>query len=327
MTPLSPADITQAGERIAGVVRAPAVARFAPEEVSAGVGAGVDVSMALEFMQFSGSFKARGAANFVLAHAANGTLPPGGIAIASGGNAALAYAWAAALVGSKATVFVPVPTPEAKLDRLGAEGALVHRVGAEYADAAQACREFARDNNVLLAHAYDNRLMAAGAGTLVADILARAPEVTTLVVAVGGGGLFAGVATAAAAHGVRTVGVEPRNSRALNAGVLAGRPVDVEVDSIAMDSLGARRATELAVHAARTFDTRSVLVDDRLIVSARQLLWNRCRVAVEFGAATALAALLGTPAAYPPEPGESVCVVLCGANTQPADLSSSPPRP
>ncbi|MBO0849177.1 MAG: pyridoxal-phosphate dependent enzyme [Pseudonocardia sp.] len=318
---LSPADTTEAGDRIAGLVRTPAVARFAPEEVSARVGADVDLSMVLEFMQFTGSFKARGAANFVLAHAANGTLPPGGIAIASGGNAGLAFAWAAELVGSKATVFVPVTTPDAKLDRLNTLGAVVHRVGAEYADAARACREFAKGDDVLLAHAYDNRLMAAGAGTLVADVLASAPEVATLVVAVGGGGLFAGVATAAAAHGIRTVGVEPRNSRALNAGVLAGRPVDVEVDSVAMDSLGARRATELAVRAALSFDTRSVLVDDRLIVAARDLLWNRCRIVVEYGAATALAALLGAPPAYAPEPGESVCVVLCGANTQPAGPS------
>jgi threonine dehydratase len=315
MDVLSPSDIAEAGERIAGVVRAAAVARFAPEEVAGAVGADVDVSMALEFMQFSGSFKARGAANFVLAHAANGTLLPGGIAIASGGNAGVAFAWAAALVGAKATVFVPVTTPDAKLDRLNDLGAVVHRVGVEYADAAHACGEFARDNNVLLAHAYDNRLMAAGAGTLVADVLARVPEVATLVVAVGGGGLFAGVATAAAAHGIRTVGVEPRNSRALNAGVLAGHPVDVEVDSIAMDSLGARRATGLAVHAARSSDTRSVLVDDQLIVAARDLLWNRCRLTVEYGAATALAALLGTPPGYAPGPGESVCVVLCGANT------------
>jgi threonine dehydratase len=315
MDPLSPSDIAEAGERIAGVVRAAAVARFAPEEVADGVGADVDISMALEFMQFSGSFKARGAANFVLEHAANGTLSPGGIAIASGGNAGVAFAWAAALVGAKATVFVPVTTPDAKLDRLNDLGAVVHRVGVEYADAAHACREFARDNNVLLAHAYDNRLMAAGAGTLVADVLAQVPEVATLVVAVGGGGLFAGVATAAAAHGIRTVGVEPRNSRALNAGVLAGRPVDVEVDSIAMDSLGARRATEFAVRAARSSDSRSVLVDDQLIVAARDLLWNRCRITVEYGAATALAALLGTPPGYAPGPGESVCVVLCGANT------------
>lgn len=322
MDQLSPSDITEAGERIAGLVRAPAVVRFAPEEASASVGADVDVSMVLEFMQFTGSFKARGAANFVLAHAANGTLPPGGIAIASGGNAGLAFAWAARLVGSKATVFVPVTTPDAKLDRLNALGAVVHRVGAEYADAAGACREFAGDEDVLLAHAYDNRLMAAGAGTLVADVLARMPEITTLVVAVGGGGLFAGVATAAASAGIRTVGVEPRNSRALNAGILAGRPVDVEVDSIAMDSLGARRATGLAVRAALSFDTRSVLVDDRLIMAARELLWNRCRVVVEYGAATALAALLGTPPAYAPGPGESVCVVLCGANTQLAERSA-----
>ncbi|WP_028925049.1 pyridoxal-phosphate dependent enzyme [Pseudonocardia acaciae] len=304
---MKPDDIAEAGERIAGVVRPVTVARVAPS--------GVRASLALEFLQFTGSFKARGAANFVLAHAADGTLPPGGVAIASGGNAGLAYAWAAGLVGAKANVFVPVGTPAVKLERLSGLGAVVHRVGTEYGDAAQACREFALKRDVLLGHAYDNRLMAAGAGTLVADIRAQLPGLATLVVAVGGGGLFSGVATAAAAHGIRTVGVEPAGSRALHAGVAAGRPVDVEVDSIAADSLGARRASELAVRTALSFDTRCVLVDDPLIAAARELLWDDLRILVEHGTATALAALLGERPAYAPEPGESVCVVLCGANT------------
>ncbi|WP_033288597.1 pyridoxal-phosphate dependent enzyme [Amycolatopsis jejuensis] len=293
-------EIGAARARIGDVVRPLTVAPFAPR-----------VSLALEFLQFSGSFKARGAANFVLAHAERGTLPDSGIAIASGGNAGLAFVWAARLANTKATVFVPATTPDAKLDRLTTLGAIVHRVGTEYGEAAEACANFGRDNDVLLAHAYADPLMAAGAGTLVDEIVAHQPGVDTVVVSVGGGGLFAGVATAAAAHGIRTVGVEPRTCRALNAAIEAGRPVDVEVDSIAMDSLGARRATDLALQAAQASDTRSILVDDREIADARDLLWDEHRIGVEYGAAAALAAIRGP---YVPGSGERACVVLCGAN-------------
>lgn len=155
------------------------------------------------------------------------------------------------------------------------------------------------------------------------------------MVSVGGGGLFAGVATAARHHKVRTVAVEPENCRALNAALEAGRPVDVPVDSIAIDALGARRATTLALHAARENDVRSVLVPDGEIARARQALWDHRRVAVEHAAATALAALTAPdlpdgPAepggGYRPRDGERIAVVLCGANTDPGDLVRPAPE-
>ena len=177
-------------------------------------------------------------------------------------------------------------------------------------------RRLARESGALRSHAYDHPLIAAGAGTLVGEIRARAPHVETIVVAAGGGGLFAGVATAAAEHGIRVVAVEPERCCALHAALRAGEPVDVTVESIAADSLGARRATGLAVHAAQRAGARSVLVSDAAIVAARRTLWEQRRIVVEHGAAAALAGL----AAYRPADGERVVVVLCGANTDPSDL-------
>jgi threonine dehydratase len=313
---LTYADVVAAAERVAGRVRPVAVARTGADDVGV---AGADVRLALELMQHTGSFKARGAQNFLQAHREAGTLPEAGVTIASGGNAGLACAWAARQQGVRATVFLPAAAPEVKVSRLRRLGADVRLVGSEYAEALAACGEFAAASGALASHAYDHPLVAAGAGTLFEEILGQVPGLDTVVVAVGGGGLFAGVATAARHHGVRTVAVEPEGCRALNASLEAGRVVDVPVDSVAADSLGARRTSEMALEAAQHDDVTSVLVPDAAIVAGRQLLWDERRLAVEHGAATALAAL--TAGTYRPTAGERVCVVLCGANTDVAELA------
>ncbi|MGW4383940.1 threonine/serine dehydratase [Kitasatospora sp. NPDC004531] len=313
MHELTYGDIEAAGERIAGQVRPVAVA---PLEVADLPGA--DVWAALELLQHTGSFKARGAQNFIRAHREAGTLPEAGVTIASGGNAGLACAWAARQQGVRATVFLPENAPAVKLARLRGYGAEVRSAGREYAQALAACEEYAAASGALASHAYDHPLIAAGAGTLLDEIRRQLPSVDTVVVSVGGGGLFAGVATAAREHGVRTVAVEPVGSQALHAAVAAGRPVDVAVDSVAADALGARRVSATALRAARQDDVHTVLVSDKEIVRARQLLWDGHRLAVEHAASTALAALTG--GGYRPAEGERVCVVLCGANTDPGTL-------
>ncbi|CAM5680834.1 serine/threonine dehydratase [Streptomyces viridifaciens] len=299
-------EVEAAGQRIAGRVR--------PVAVAPGDDGG-RTWLALEFLQHTGSFKARGAQNFLLAHAEAGTLPSAGVTIASGGNAGLACAWAARELGVRATVFLPETASPVKLDRLRSYGAQVRLVGREYAEALAACEEFASGSGALASHAYDHPLIAAGAGTVLDEIRARVPGLDTVVVSVGGGGLFAGVAVAAREHGVRVVAVEPSGSRALNAALEAGRPVDVPVASVAQDALGARRATALAVHAAGHEGVRSVLVEDEVIVAARRRLWEERRIAVEYAASTALAALDRVE-------GERIAVLLCGANTDPSDLAN-----
>ncbi|MFD8479405.1 threonine/serine dehydratase [Kitasatospora sp. NPDC059673] len=312
MHQLTYGDIKAAGERIAGRVRPVAVA---PLDLPDGGG---EVWAALELLQHTGSFKARGAQNFLRAHREAGTLPDPGVTIASGGNAGLACAWAAQQLGVRATVFVPETAPAVKVARLRGYGAEVRQVGSEYAQALAACEEYAASSGALASHAYDHPLIAAGAGTLLDEIRRQLPQLDTVVVSVGGGGLFAGVATAAREHGVRTVAVEPEGSQALHAAMAAGRPVDVAVDSVAADALGARRASATALWATGQDGVRTVLVPDSEIVRARQLLWGGYRLAVEHAASTALAALTG--GAYRPAEGERVCVVLCGANTDPGTL-------
>lgn len=338
---LTYADVKTAAERIRGHVRPVTIAHADPGDRP------YALHLALELMQHTGSFKARGAQNFLLAHREEGTLPAAGVTIASGGNAGLACAWAALRQGVRATVFLPTTAPKVKVDKLVGYGADVRLVGTEYAEALAACEAFATETGALASHAYDHPLIAAGAGTLLDEIHGRIPDLDTVVVAVGGGGLFAGVATAARHHGIRTVAVEPENCRALDAALRAGHPVDVTVDSVAADSLGARRVSDTAVTAARQDDVRTVLVTDAEIVRARRALWDDRRLAVEHAAATALAALtapdpLDAPdldgagpggatdpggakaVGYRPAPGETVCVVLCGANTDPTDLTHSP---
>ncbi|MFJ8213402.1 threonine/serine dehydratase [Streptomyces sp. NPDC096033] len=299
------AAVRAAADRTAGAIRPVAVAPVAD-----------GLWYALEFLQHTGSFKARGAHNFLAAHRAAGTLPDTGVTIASGGNAGLACAWAARAQGVPATVFLPATAPRVKVDRLRGYGADVRLVGDHYGEALEACHRFAADSGALASHAFDHPLIAAGAGTLTDEIRAALPGLDTLVVAVGGGGLFAGVATAARAHGVRVVAAEPEHCRALNAALEAGRPVDVPVDSVASDSLGAPRVSADALAAARQDNAVSVLVPDEAITAARRALWEEHRIVVETGAATALAAVRTAP-----EPlGERVAVVLCGANTDPGDL-------
>ncbi|MFJ2744376.1 threonine/serine dehydratase [Streptomyces sp. NPDC087440] len=300
---LNPGEIKAAAERIAGRVRPVTVAPAAEGRF-----------FALEFLQYTGSFKARGALNFLLAHRESQSLPDAGVTIASGGNAGLACGWAARELGIRATVFLPENAPTVKVDRLRSYGAEVRLVGQRYDEARAACEEFAAGSGALASHAYDHPLIAAGAGTLTEEILRGIPGgVDTIVVSVGGGGLFAGVATAALEAGVRVVAVEPENCRALHAALEAGRVVDVPVASVAADSLGATRVSRDALEVAGREGVRSVLVPDEAIVASRQRLWDEHRLAVEHAAATACA--------YAPEPGERTAIVLCGANTGPGDLT------
>lgn len=347
-------DIKAAADRIAGKVRPVVLSPLDPGAIETAPRDPRDdrpeqdcqVWFALEYMQHTGSFKARGAQNFIAAHREDGTLPDAGITIASGGNAGLACAWAARQQGVTATVFLPTTAPAVKVAKLRGYGADVRLVGAEYADALAACEDFAATTGALASHAYADPFIAAGAGTLLAEIRQQIPDLDTVVVAVGGGGLFAGVATAAQYHDIHTVAVEPEHCRALNAAVEAGQLVDVELDSIAADSLGARRTWQAALTAAQTDLVSSVLVTDAQLIAARQSLWDHRRIAVEHGTAAALAAVLATeppspspdrpddiPAGrrprtargYRPASGEKVAVVLCGANTDPGDLV--PPSP
>ena len=309
---ISRADVDSARGRIAGRVRRTPM-------LAVGAAFGGDGWLKLEYLQHTGTFKARGAFNRILSASEDGTLDPTvGVVVASGGNAGLANAYAARELGVPATVFVPENAPAVKVARLHTYGAQVVVGGREYAAAHEAAIEHARTTGAVYCHAYDQPAIAAGAGTLGEEILEDlAGEVDTIVLAVGGGGLMAGVA--AATHGDSTVvGVEPSTIPTLHAALAEGGPVDVGVSGVAADSLGARRLGDIAYAVATRTGVRSVLVGDDDITRARRLLWEDYRILVEHGAAAAVASL--TSGAYRPAEGERFVVVLCGANTDPAIL-------
>lgn len=273
----------------------------------------------LEQLQHTGSFKARGAFNRVLAAAEGGRLTDAGVVAASGGNAGLAVAHAAATQGVPARVYVPETAPAVKLAKLAELGATVVTVGSKYADAYRVAVEHTAETGALFCHAYDQPEICAGQGTLGREFTDQvAGGLDTMLVAVGGGGLMAGVAAALEGE-ADVIAVEPATIPTLHTALRHGGPVDVDVSGVAADSLGATHIGEIAFDVARRTGVRSVLVDDADVVTARARLWKRYRVAVEHGTAAAYAALLSS--AYRPDRGERVGVVLCGGNTDPADLA------
>ena len=275
------------------------------------------VLLKLEMLQHAGSFKPRGAFNRILAAAESGPLPADGVIAASGGNHGLAVAHVARQLGIQAHIFVPEATSAFKVDRIRALGASVTVTGAMYADAYDACLRHAAMSGALFVHAYDQAGVVAGQGTVGRELMAQRDDVDTVLVAVGGGGLAAGVRLGIGPE-ARLVAVEPERIPTLRAALAAGRPVDVEVSGVAADALGARRIGDLAFEVLAASQVHSVLVSDDAIVRTRQLLWDRLQLVTEHGGATAAAALLS--GAYVPEPGERVAVVICGANTDPSDL-------
>lgn len=283
--------------------------------------AGAHIWFKAEFMQKCGVFKPRGAFNRQLAALERGELDRAiGIVTASGGNAGLANAFAATSIGVPATVFVPETAPQVKVNRLKGYGARVRQVGTEYAEAYAAAQDYVTTSGALFCHAYDQPEIAAGAGVIGLEILEDLPEVDTIIVAVGGGGLYAGVAAVAHANDVRMVAVEPTRIPTLHAALEAGRPVDIAVSGIAADSLGARSIGDEAFALASAVCPVSVLVDDTAMAEARNALWNDYRIPAEYGAAAAYAAL--TSGHYRPCEGERIAVVVCGANTDPSTLDS-----
>ena len=289
-------DISAAAARLSGRLRLTPVMQVAP-----------GLWFKLEYLQHTGTFKARGMLNRVLAGAPD---KHSGVVIASGGNAGLAAAWAARLAEVPIEVFVPENAPAVKVAKLRSLGATVVLHGAEYAEAYDAALKRVAETGAIHCHAYDQPEVVAGAGTLGLELLEQVDHPTCVIVAVGGGGLMAGVATAVEGQAT-VIGVEPYHAPTLHAALDAGWPVDVKVDGIATDSLGARRLGDIAFDVATRTGVRSVLVSDDDIVAARRELWEKYRILVEHGAAAAYAG-------YGETQGERTVIVLCGANTDPA---------
>jgi len=274
---------------------------------AADTGLPTSVTLKLEFLQHTGSFKARGALNSVL------SVPEGtrGVCAASGGNHAAAVAWAARRAGLVADVFVPSDATPAKLARIEQYGGRIHLVEGFVRDALEACRAFADDNAVPLLHPFDTFETIAGAGTVGLEIEEQVSDVDRVVVGCGGGGLYAGLAIGL--EGIADVQpVEPVECPDLAAALAAGHPVDTAVGGVAADSLGAPCIGDVAYAVAAGNDVQPVLVEETDILAARAFLWEQVRVLAEPGACVAMASLLTGQVAL--DRGRTTVVVVSGAN-------------
>jgi len=271
-------------------------------------GADAPIVIKLEQLQRSGSFKARGAFANVLTR----DVPQAGVAAASGGNHGVAVAYAAAHLNVPARIFVPTISDAEKVDRIRRLGADLVIEGERYSDALEVAEAFVARSGALAIHAFDQYETIAGQGTLAIELADQAPDVTTVLVPVGGGGLIAGIA-AYFEDSVRVVGVEPVSAPTLTRAMACGAPVDAPTGSIAADALAPRRVGDLTFELATAFVDDVVLVDDEAIVDAQRALWEQLRVVAEPAAAVGIAAL--RVGAYRPDPTERVAVVITGANT------------
>jgi threonine dehydratase len=300
-------DIIAAAARISGHVRRTPILEL---DHAGGVPNGTVLK--LDLLQPTGTFKIRGAFNLLAA-----TKRPERVVAASGGNFALAIAHAARELGIVADLFVPDSSPPEKIGRISAYGAKVHVIAGVYHHALAASREFAADSGGLLAHAYDLPEVVAGAGTCGMEIAAQVPTATTVLVAVGGGGLIGGISSWFRGD-AKVIGVETEGTPSMHAAIAAGGPIEVEVSGLAVSSLGSNRIGDIPWNAISQWVEGSILVSDDEVRTAQRWLWNETRLIAEPGAATTVAALL--TGKYQPQPGEKVVALVCGANTDPASV-------
>jgi threonine dehydratase len=308
--PIDRSDIQRVHDLIAPYVRRTPIIDVDGADVGA---PGLRVTLKLELLQRSGVFKTRGAFTNLLTR----DIPKVGVVAASGGNHGAAVAFAAMTLKIPARIFVPTVASPAKIAHIRSYGADLVVVGDRYADALAASEEWAAESGALRIHAFDQRETLLGQGTLGLELESQAPDLDTLLVAVGGGGLIGGIASWFAGR-VRLVGVEPDGAPTLFEAFKAGCPVDAPAGSIAADSLAPKRVGELMFPIARAHVERVVLVTDDAIRRAQQTLWDALRIVAEPGGSAAFAALQS--GAYVPAAGERIGIVICGGNTTAVDF-------
>jgi threonine dehydratase len=274
---------------------------------------GRTLTLKLELLQHSGSFKARGA----FANLLTRDVPQAGVVAASGGNHGAAVAYAAMKLGKPAKIFVPSVASPAKVQRIRDYGADLAIEGDRYADALAASEIWAQQTGALPVPAFDQKETITGQGTIGLELSEQAPDIDTLLVAVGGGGLIAGIAAWYAGR-IKVVGVEPLASPTLTRALEAGHPIDAEAGGLAADSLAPRRVGEQVFPIVQKYARQSVLVSDAAIADAQATLWRALRIVAEPGGAAAFSAILS--GAYKPAAGERIAVVISGGNTAAVDF-------
>lgn len=273
---------------------------------------GFELTLKLDHLQPTGSFKVRGAFSLLTAS----QIPGSGVVAASGGNFGMAVAYACSRLGLPATVFVPETSPLEKVDRIGRYGADVRIVPGYYDQARSEAEVWAQANGAFTAHAYDQPQVVAGQGTAALEITSSVPSVDAILVAVGGGGLIGGIASWCK-DDVTVVATESTGCPSMHAARQAGGPVPAPVGGLAASSLGAERIGDHAWYANRWIND-AVLVSDEEITEAQRWMWRELRLVVEPAAATTIAAIRS--GVYVPDPGSRVVAMISGANVDPATV-------
>lgn len=304
-------DIQKARERIKNAVRrTPCIrARFchspAVEDAA--------LSLKLECLQVSGSFKARGASNKVMTLSEQERNR--GLVTASGGNHGLGVAYAGRRAGSPVRVYLPTSTPASKVEKLERWGAAIVFEGEVWDDANAAAERAAEREGMTYVHPFADPAVMAGQGTVGLEILDQSASVDTVLVSIGGGGLISGIATALKARkpGVKVVGVEPSGAPTLKRSLEAGRVVELDAITTDANTLAPRRTEQINLDVVRERVDAIVLVEDDDMRAAARWLWFEMGLGVELSAGAAVAAL--RTGAYRPSRDENICAVVCGSGT------------
>ncbi|HKX09106.1 MAG TPA: threonine/serine dehydratase [Stellaceae bacterium] len=277
------------------------------------VGLAGRVLLKLECLQVTGSFKPRGAMNTLR------SLQPEevrrGIITASGGNHGLAVAYAGYVAKAPATIYLPTSAPKSKVEKLVAWGAKVVVEGAVWDEANSAALAEAEKRGLTYIHPFADPRVIAGQATLGLEILEQAPELDTVLVAIGGGGLISGVALAVKAINpkIKVVGIEPTGAPTLYESVRAKKLVELSRIDTAAGTLAPRMSAAINLEIITKHVDEIMLVSDEEMRDAARWLWFEHGIAAELSGAASLALLLS--GRYKPKPVETVCALVCGAGT------------
>jgi threonine dehydratase len=303
---ITPADVARAATTIRGTTHR------TPTFSSRSLGPGRHLKA--ELLQRTGSFKARGALNRVRGLSAEER--ERGVISVSAGNHAQALAWAAATEGVSALLVMWATASTAKIAATRGYGAAIDLDAEDPAGAFERLAELQAETGRVLVHPFNDPVVIAGAGTVGLEILEDVPDVDTIVVGCGGGGLVTGIAAACVPHGVRVIAVEPEHSDALALGLAAGAPVSLTPSSVA-DALNAPFAGTVAVEVCGRLGVGVVIVTDDEIRAGLRFLYERAKLAAEPGGAAAVAAVLAGKVE-----GGCVVSVVSGGNVS-ADIASA----
>lgn len=304
-------DVRAARERIAGKVRLTPVMRPTPTRIP--VPDGIDFVLKLESLQVTGSFKARGAMNKLA------TLGPAelekGLVTASGGNHGAAVAYAGWVAGRPSTVYCPKGVAPLKIEKIRGWGAALRIEGEFWDEANRAALLRAERLGQTYVHPFADPLVMAGNGTVGLELLEQIPDLDTVLVAIGGGGLIAGMAVAIKTQRpeVRLIGVEPVGSPTLHASIARGEVVTLPTVTTTVQTMACRRTEPVNLEIVRAHVDTIVLVEDEAMRAAARALWTELGIAADLSGAASLAALLSGEIAF--RAGERVCALICGAGS------------